>query len=390
MRVLVSCSLGGAGHFNPLRPFLDTLVSEGDKVLVVVPPSLKAMASAFPLKVGGEPPADELAPVRDAIATRPRAIAAVFSERELFGRLCTSAMLPAMEAAFAEWQPELVLREPCEYAAAILAARHGVAQAQIAISQSEVEASALETASPVLEAFESGIAGQIRSSPYLTRFPASLDPESYADTRRYREPHDRRARLANWWPGDLRPLAYMTFGSVAGGMPIAPEVYKLALEVARVLPSRVLLTVGHRTNMTRLGLIPPNVRVEAWVPQDDVFAEASLVINHGGSGTVFGALAAGLPQVIVPLFADHLRNAHRLEGAGAGLCVEIRPDNTEGRNIDMNAAARIAEAATTVLSDAAYTSAARTIGQEMARLLSTGEVLAVLRDEVALKGRPCS
>jgi len=74
-------------------------------------------------------------------------------------------MLPAMEAAFAEWQPELVLRETCEYAAAVAAARRGIPQAQIAISQGETEASALGTAAPVLEAYESGVVGQSGPRP---------------------------------------------------------------------------------------------------------------------------------------------------------------------------------------------------------------------------------
>jgi UDP:flavonoid glycosyltransferase YjiC (YdhE family) len=296
-----------------------------------------------------------------------------------------------MEAAFAELQPDLVLREPCEYAAAILAARCGVAQAQVAISQGKIETSALKIASPALETFERGIVGEIGSSPYLTRFPASLDPVSYADTRRYQERRDRRGSLANWWPGDARPLAYMTFGSITGTMSIAPDVYQVALEVAGMLPARVLLTVGRKPGTVLSSAVPPNVRVEAWVPQEDVFSKASLVINHGGSGTVFGALAAGLPQVIVPLFADHFRNARQIEAAGAGLCVEIRSDKTDGRAIQVsNAAARIAEAATTVLDDPAYKSAARLIGHEMARLLSVGQVLNDLRDEVALKSHPRS
>ena len=43
---------------------------------------------------------------------------------------------------------------------------------------------------------------------------------------------------------------------------------------------------------------------------------------HGGSGTTLGALAAGLPLVIVPLFADQPANAKRVAEVGAGLVVE--------------------------------------------------------------------
>jgi len=51
------------------------------------------------------------------------------------------------------------------------------------------------------------------------------------------------------------------------------------------------------------------VHVEAWVPQADALAAATVVVCHGGSGTTFGTLAAGLPLVIVPMFADQPANA---------------------------------------------------------------------------------
>jgi UDP:flavonoid glycosyltransferase YjiC (YdhE family) len=68
--------------------------------------------------------------------------------------------------------------------------------------------------------------------------------------------------------------------------------------------------------------VPENVRVERWVPQAEALAQASLVVCHGGSGTVLGALAANLPLVIMPLFADQFANARTLAGAGAAAVVE--------------------------------------------------------------------
>ena len=64
------------------------------------------------------------------------------------------------------------------------------------------------------------------------------------------------------------------------------------------------------------------MHVERFVPQADVFGHASLVVTHGGSGTTLGALAAGLPLVVVPLFADQPDNARRVEAVGAGVIAE--------------------------------------------------------------------
>lgn len=104
----------------------------------------------------------------------------------------------------------------------------------------------------------------------------------------------------------------MTFGSVAGAMEMAAGAYQAALEAVGDLPVRVLLTVGHGANLDAFAGGSPNVRVEHWVSQHDVLARAAAVVCHGGSGSTLGALAAGLPIVVVPLFADQPNNAKRV------------------------------------------------------------------------------
>jgi len=378
VQVLVSCSLGGAGHLNPLIAFVDVLRQRGDEVLLVVPPSLEERAAdtGRRIRVGAEPGEEEVAPLREGIAMAPPPVAAVLSERELFGRLCTAAMLPAMAEAFTEWQPDLALYETCEYAAVVIACRFGVAHAQVAISQGEVETSALGIAAPALEPHLKGVVAQIRSAPYLTRLPVSLDPVSYPDTRRYKVPRGGRgAPLPPWWDDEATKLVYMSFGTVTGHMSTSAEVYRIALHAVSELPVRVLLTVGKQTEIAGLHPIPKNVHVEAWVPQDDIFREASLVICHGGSGTTFGALAAGLPVVFVPLFADQLPNARRVAEAGAGL--RVVPSSESGgrpRARDFSPA-RITEAVTAVLGDPSYAKAAARIAREMGSLASVEELL---------------
>jgi UDP:flavonoid glycosyltransferase YjiC (YdhE family) len=54
-------------------------------------------------------------------------------------------------------------------------------------------------------------------------------------------------------------------------------------------------------------------------PHDAVMSEASLVVTHGGHGTVSRALLHGLPLLIMPGYFDQLDNALRVEAHGAGL-----------------------------------------------------------------------
>ena len=136
MRVLGACSLGGAGHLEPLRPLLDAAQRRGADTLVAGPPAIASMVEqmGFRVAVCGEPPEDVVGPIRERLPTAPAAEASVLGNRELFGRLATAAMLPGLERIVAGWGPDLVVRDPCEYASAVIGHREHIAMAQVAIT----------------------------------------------------------------------------------------------------------------------------------------------------------------------------------------------------------------------------------------------------------------
>ena len=141
-------------------------------------------------------------------------------------------------------------------------------------------------------------------------------------------------------------------------MPLATRVFPIAIEAAAELPARVLLTLGRRGDPSAFDPLPPNVHVERWVPHATVMAAADVVVCHGGSGTVLGTLAAGLPQVVVPLFADQPYNAERVAAVGAGLAVAPRADS-------------IRAAVMHLLDQGSFREAAQRVAREMAGLPST-------------------
>ena len=63
---------------------------------------------------------------------------------------------------------------------------------------------------------------------------------------------------------------------------------------------------------------PPNVLVVERVPQLALLDHASAVITHGGHNTVCEALAQGLPLVVAPIRDDQPIIAEQVERAGAG------------------------------------------------------------------------
>jgi hypothetical protein len=329
----------------------------------------------FPFRAGGEPPEERVAAIRERLPVVPAAKASVLGNRELFGRLATAALLAAMEEAWDDWAPDLALRDPTEYASAVLAARTRTPIAQVAISLAEAEAGSIAAAAPVLQECRQGLVSALRAQPYLTRFPASIDPSPFADTVRYHEPRETPVPLPDWWRGASSPLIYMTFGTVLGYMSIAAETYRMVLSAVQRINARVLLTVGRRFDASTLGPVPANVRVEPWIDQARVLDEADAVVCHGGSGTTLAALAAGVPLVMVPLFADQFVNARRIAATRAGRIVETQIQTGGGRSINTAAAPEIAKSIEDVLGDVTYRDRARAVAAEMATTSTVEDVL---------------
>ncbi|MGW2086723.1 glycosyltransferase [Streptomyces sp. NPDC001880] len=379
MRVLFA-STRGSGHFQPLVPFIDACTARGDDVLVVAPPALEALLASRkqPYRISGELPQEELARVMErGLALSPEDAVAM-TVREVFGRLCTAAMLPALEEACRDWRPDLVLHETFEFASVVAAERHGVPHARVAVSAARFTGATDHLLGPVLDPYGPGIAERLLAAPYLTRLPASLDPSPYAATRRYHE-NLRQEALPDWWDGAEEPLVHVTLGTEAGVLPTATGLYRAVVEAVSVLPVRVLLTTGHHIDAADLGPLPPHVHAEPWVPQADVLRSASLVVCHGGSGTVYGALAAGVPVVCVPLFADQPENARLATEAGAGAAVAPTggPAN-EPPVLSPDDVRSIRAAAERVLEEPAYRVRAQSLADEVRTTATAAELLAAL------------
>jgi UDP:flavonoid glycosyltransferase YjiC (YdhE family) len=369
MRVLLASSLGGLGHLEPVVSVARAVTRVGHEAVVIVPPSLAAAVKRTGLShlVGDEPPSSFIDAVWAEVRAGPPEAVAGLIDRDLFADRCAQAMLPAVRAARDSWRPALIVREPCEYASAIAAHEAGIAQAQVGISLAAVERGVLDMVTPIVERFGAGVATAIARAPYVTSFPVSLDPSPWPDTRRFRRSDPVVGALPDWWPDDDRPLLYLTFGSVLGHLPEATGVYRTALEAVSGLPARVLLTVGRGLDAGRLGPVPDNTHVEQWVPQSDVLADAAVVVCHGGSGTTFGALSAGVPLVVCPLFADQSRNGRIVESGGCGLVVRGR-DLAVGelRGLGPSDVAPLRDAVERVLDDPAYRAAAQGVAAELA------------------------
>jgi UDP:flavonoid glycosyltransferase YjiC (YdhE family) len=132
------------------------------------------------------------------------------------------------------------------------------------------------------------------------------------------EPVD--ATAATWPSGGDRLRVYATLGTVFNME--SGDLFDRILEAVTGLRADVMMTVGRQLDPRALGPPPSHVRIDQLATHSDVFATADLVISHGGSGTVIGALAHGVPQLVLPIGADQPHNARRCEALGIGRALD--------------------------------------------------------------------
>jgi UDP:flavonoid glycosyltransferase YjiC (YdhE family) len=111
-----------------------------------------------------------------------------------------------------------------------------------------------------------------------------------------------------------RPRVYVTLGTVVFGATHALDAALGALEADDV---DVLVAVGPEGDPGALKRRGDRIHVERFVDQARVIPQVDAVVHHGGSGTALAALAAGLPQVLMPQGADQFQNAEMLVSLGA-------------------------------------------------------------------------
>ena len=96
------------------------------------------------------------------------------------------------------------------------------------------------------------------------------------------------------------------------------SLFTRVIDALRDEPVTLLVTVGRQNDPADLGPLPDNVVVRRYVPQAELLPHCRAVVTHGGAGTTLGALAHGLPLVVLPQGADQYANADAVVAAGAG------------------------------------------------------------------------
>jgi UDP:flavonoid glycosyltransferase YjiC (YdhE family) len=101
------------------------------------------------------------------------------------------------------------------------------------------------------------------------------------------------------------------------------HLVRTALAALADEPVRVVATTN-RVVPQRPIEVPANAILVDWLSYSQLMPAASLVVSHGGHGTVARALSAGTPVLICPIIGDMSETAMRVSWAGCGLSLPWR------------------------------------------------------------------
>lgn len=394
MRVLVT-TIPGLGHFHPMVPLARALVAAGHEVRVAGPESFSPFVSAArlePVTAGPdwlESEADTFYPGFTQGSTT--------SQFAAFAEMPKRGLVADVVALAEAWGPDVVLHDHLEFSGWIGAELLGIPNVPFAMTVRALDEVMLSMMIPeqvgdLLAHF--GLPGLDQARPdrwlYLDSIPPSFcgmffPPGETVHSIRYCTDDRTGQETLPAWIEDLgdRPLVYVTLGTIFNR---APGTLAKLVEGAAGHDVDVVVTTGRNLDPMSLGPLPDNVRAERYVPQADLIPRCDAVVCHGGFNTVFGALAEGVPVVVVPLSADQPLNAFLCQSTGLGVsCTTEQPEGSMFplARPDALVPSEISKALEKILHDASYANAARQMQQEIAAQPGVEHGVALMEQLVA-------
>ncbi|MCA1674849.1 MAG: glycosyltransferase [Actinobacteria bacterium] len=382
MRVLIATT-ALIGHFRPLLPFADALRRAGHKLLVVAPESFgpTVRRAGLPHHAVPDIPHEVKSAAAARYSTLPPRQAIEALGAEMMARLGPRAALPTMMETIQDWEPDIVLRETAELAALLAAERADLPTLTVRIELASVIERGIQHHANAIEEMraEAGLPAdpnlkRLRTLAFATLVPPSLehpDNPGTPTTRRFRAPKQPPSQPPPWLPAGNAPLVYLSFGTVAGS-----DRYRAAIQALAALPIRLAVGLGDTTDPAALGTLPPHVRVQRWMPQQQVMPHAAAMICHGGAGSVLTGLTWGVPMAILPIFGDQPANADRVTALGAGIALD-----------GPTALADLPTALESLLADHSYRTAASQVATEIQTLPPIDQAMELLHPRTPNKSR---
>ena len=124
------------------------------------------------------------------------------------------------------------------------------------------------------------------------------------------EQHELSPELERFLAAGPPPVLCTPGSAMAHGR----EFFAAALAACGRLGVRAVLATAHREQLP--ARLPATVEVVDYAPFSRLLPRMAAVVHHGGIGTLSQALAAGVPQLVMPMAHDQPDNARRLVRLG--------------------------------------------------------------------------
>lgn len=131
----------------------------------------------------------------------------------------------------------------------------------------------------------------------------------------------------------------------------------------------IVATTGVRGHDTLPFPVPPNARIAALLPFDELLPRAEVLVTNGGWGGVLTALSHGVPLVVGGGDLDKPEVAERVDAAGAGINLRTGRPEVPG----------IRAAVDRVRTDPSYRARAQQIATELAATGGAGRAAELLQ-----------
>lgn len=319
--------IGGSGHLRPLFPFARAAQAAGHTVAIAGAGNRyeEIVAAGFTAFRTSEPRPTPTATATEAEAEAEEPLPApdpLRDERvmrEGFAGRGARRHAAAIRELALTWKPDVIVRDEVDFGAAIAAQTLGIACATVMVLLAGGFVRPDVVADPLDELrAEYGLPpdpdlSSLRGELLIMPAPPTLrDPKFPLPEDTFYCRPDHTAPAAESTPSRTRPGIYCTFGTID----TYRELFDKILTAVRDLPVDLVMTVGPRLNPASFGPQPAHVRIASFLPQNQVLPNSDLVIAHGGSGTLIGSLAHGLPSLLLPLGADQPHNTRRCVALG--------------------------------------------------------------------------
>lgn len=113
-----------------------------------------------------------------------------------------------------------------------------------------------------------------------------------------------------------RPLVYVSLGTVINDR---PDFYAKCIDALKDEAVDVVISCGDSVDISSLGKLPENVKVQAHVDQLEVLSRANAFITHCGMNSVSESLYMATPMVLFPLTNEQKAVARRVREINAGI-----------------------------------------------------------------------